>query len=119
MTKLKFKQRISVEERKKESVRILEKYPDRIPVIVERSSHCSDIDEIDRHKYLVPADLSMGQFIFVVRKRIELDASKGLYFYVNKNGMVPTSELISNIYHRYKDEDGFLYVEYAGESTFG
>ena len=61
----------------------------------------------------------MGQFIFVVRKRIELDASKGLYFFVNNNGIVPTSELLSNVYHNHKDEDGFLYVEYAGESTFG
>ena len=119
MEKIKFKQRIILEDRKKESLRILSKYPERIPIRVERASHCNDINEIDRQKFLVPADLTMGQFIFVVRKRINLDSSKGLYFFVNKKGMIPTSELMSNVYHNYKDEDGFLYIEYAGESTFG
>lgn len=119
MSKDKFKQRISLEERKKEASRILEKYPDRIPMIIERSNACKNIDEIDRQKYLVPCDLTMGQFMFVIRKRIKLDSSQGLYFYVNRNNMVTSSEIISNVYHNHKDKDGFLYVEYAGESTFG
>ena len=119
MSKEKFKKRVTLEERKNESSRILQKYPDRIPVIVERSSTCKNIDEIDRQKYLVPCDLTMGQFVFIIRKRIKLDASQGLYFYVNKNSLMASSDIISNVYHNHKDEDGFLYIEYAGESTFG
>lgn len=119
MVKEKFKKKISLEERKKEAARILQKYPDRIPMIVERSNVCKNIDEIDRQKYLVPCDLTMGQFVFVIRKRIKLDSSQGLYFYVNNRNMVTSSEIISNVYHNHKDEDGFLYIEYAGESTFG
>jgi len=26
---------------------------------------------------------------------------------------------MSDIYAKYKDEDGFLYITYSGESTFG
>ena len=33
--------------------------------------------------------------------------------------MCPTSALLSQIYHENKDEDGFLYIKYDGESTFG
>lgn len=29
------------------------------------------------------------------------------------------ADLVSNIYERYKDEDGFLYITYSGENTFG
>ena len=28
------------------------------------------LDDIDKCKYLVPKDMTMGQFLFVIRKRI-------------------------------------------------
>lgn len=32
---------------------------------------------------------------------------------------LPFSANVGSIYSEYKDEDGFLYVCYSGESTFG
>ena len=113
-----FKKKFNLEERKAESVRILEKYPERIPVIVERSHNCTNVQAIDRNKYLVPIDITMGQFMHVIRSRIKLDASQAIYLFIN-NGLPPSSELISKIYQDNKSEDGFLYITYAGESTFG
>ncbi|KAM7261221.1 hypothetical protein ACFE04_026696 [Oxalis oulophora] len=40
-----------------------ETQPERIPVIVERAEK-SDIASIDKKKYLVPADLTVGQFVY-------------------------------------------------------
>ena len=31
----------------------------------------------------------------------------------------PTAHLMSTIYEEQKDEDGFLYITYSGENTFG
>jgi GABA(A) receptor-associated protein len=31
----------------------------------------------------------------------------------------PQSQTISEIYATYKNEDGFLYITYSGENTFG
>ena len=66
----------------------------------------------------MPKDLTIGQFIFVIRKRIKLNAEQSLFLIINDN-MPPTNDLIINIYERNKDEDGFLYVTYCGENTFG
>jgi GABA(A) receptor-associated protein len=100
-----------------ESHKIFEKYPDRIPIIVKKVDK-SNVPNIDKTKYLVPKDLTMGQFLFVIRKRIKLRQEQGLYIFVN--GTIPsTNEIVSNIYNKYKNNDGFLYVEYAGENTFG
>jgi GABA(A) receptor-associated protein len=67
---------------------------------------------------LVPNDLTVGQFQFVIRKRIKLDSQKALFIFIN--GKLPiTSELLKNVYEKEKDDDGFLYVGYAGENTFG
>ncbi|KAG4985690.1 hypothetical protein JHK86_033381 [Glycine max] len=105
------------ERRQAEASRIREKYPDRIPVIVERAEK-SDVPEIDKKKYLVPADLTVGQFVYVVRKRIKLSPEKAIFIFV-KNILPPTAAMMSAIYEENKDEDGFLYMTYSGENTFG
>lgn len=150
-------------------------------------------------RYLVPADLTVGQFVYVVRKRIKLSAEKAIFIFV-KNILPPTGEqnlstiftifffldnqkssrasgtrfwtlrimhppltsihlytrqthaflcdrvqsrlgfnpvyltlffsdclyfqpftaaMMSAIYEEHKDEDGFLYMTYSGENTFG
>ena len=114
-----FKKDLSLEERKKESDRIKIKYPDRIPIIVEKLSEKNkDIPDIDKNKYLVPSDLTIGQFQFVIRKRIKLDSQKALFIFIN-NKLPITSDLLKNTYEKEKDEDGFLYIHYSGENTFG
>ncbi|XP_033511877.1 autophagy-related protein 8C-like isoform X2 [Nicotiana tomentosiformis] len=117
MAKSSFKLEHPLERRQAEAARIREKYPDRIPVIVEKAER-SDIPDIDKKKYLVPADLTVGQFVYVVRKRIKLSAEKAIFIFV-KNILPPTAAMMSAIYEEHKDEDGFLYMTYSGENTFG
>ncbi|GAB5372490.1 hypothetical protein AAMO2058_001670200 [Amorphochlora amoebiformis] len=105
------------EKRKAEADKIRSKYPDRIPVICEKAKK-SDIVDIDKKKYLVPADLTVGQFVYVIRKRIKLTPEKAIFIFVN-NTLPPTGAVMSQIYKEHKDDDGFLYVTYSGESTFG
>ena len=114
--KSEFKTKHPLQKRQQESQRILEKYPDRIPIICERMS--MNVPQVDRRKYLCPGDLSLGNFIFVIRKRIKLEPEKALYLFIN-NKLVPWSTGLATIYHKEKSEDGFLYINYAGESTFG
>ncbi|KAI3800282.1 hypothetical protein L1987_28369 [Smallanthus sonchifolius] len=117
MVKCSFKLEHPLEKRRGESSRIRVKYPDRVPVIVEKAER-ADIPDIDKNKYLVPADLTVGQFVYVVRKRIKLSPEKAIFVFVN-NMLPPTAALMSAIYEENKDEDGFLYMSYSGENTFG
>ena len=112
-----FKESYPLKKRINESTRIKKKYPDRIPVIVER--HMStNIAHIDKKKYLVPDDLTIGQFTYVIRKRIKLEPIEALFLFVNDT-LPATSAMLSQIYKNHKDQDGFLYIQYCGESTFG
>ncbi|GAA5905632.1 ubiquitin-like protein ATG8 [Sporobolomyces salmoneus] len=117
MVRARFKDEHVFEKRKAEAERIRQKYNDRIPVICEKVEK-TDIPTIDKKKYLVPADLTVGQFVYVIRKRIKLEPEKAIFIFVDEV-LPPTAALMSQIYEEHKDEDGFLYITYSGENTFG
>ena len=114
----KFKKDHSFEIRKAESEKIIRKYDNRIPIIVERENTCKVIPEINKNKFLVPNDLTVQQFHYVIRRRLELSASDAIYLFCE--GAIPASSVtLESIYEKHRDSDGFLYVFYSGENTFG
>jgi GABA(A) receptor-associated protein len=116
--KISFKQQHPEIKRKKEAARLMVKYPDRVAVIVEKSDK-ADMMDIDKKKYLVPVDLTMGQFVYVIRKRIKLPSDQAIFLFVN-NKLPPAAMLMSQVRKDYADtSDNFVYVTYSNESTFG
>jgi len=119
-----YKESTPFDKRILESNKIKQKYPTRIPIICERitakkSDAKTQISNIDKNKFLVPGDLTMGQFLYVIRKRIQLSPEQALFIYVNNSILPATSSSVSTIYEEFKDDDGFLYIIYSGENTFG
>ena len=133
------KMNTSFEQRCHESARVRERYSDRLPVIVERAPN-SDVPAVDKSKYLIPREMTMGQLVWVLRKRISLAPEQAIFVFVNSScdalpsasapgarrthhvllHRLPASNaLLSNVYLKHKDEDGFLYIRYSGENTFG
>ena len=111
-----FKNKFTFEKRKEESSRIMEKYIDRKPIIIEKHHKCTY--NIDKNKYLVPIDLTVGQLLYVVRRRLKLTSDKAIFVFCNKI-MPPTSQYINELYKEHKDIDGFLYIEFTDENAFG
>lgn len=118
-----FKNKYSLEVRKQEANRILSKYPDKVPIICETNFKCKDIPEITRNKFLAPKDFTVGQFMYMIRKRINLTPDKALFMFIQtKSGSIlpPTSSTMEYIYREYKDmEDLFVYFIISEENTFG
>ena len=113
-----FKNRYPFKQRKHDCDQILLKYPDRIPVLCEKYPYSKNAPEIDKHKYLVGYDLTLGQFMLVIRKRMNIKPEVGLYIFIN--GIIHSnSTLLQELYLDFRDYDGFLYIEYDVENTFG
>ena len=75
-----FKERFSFENRLEESKRIRTKYPERLPIIVERHPTSLNVPEIDRNKFLVPDDLTFGQMVCGIRKGLTFHLIKQCIF---------------------------------------
>ena len=108
---------LSFEQRKIESGRLMDKYDNRVPVIVTKSEK-SKIQDIDKRKFLVPTDQTVGQMVYVIRNRIKLAPEKAMFVFVD-NLLPPTAALLAEVYANHKDPDGFLYITYSGENCFG
>merc|ERR1711872_205532 len=112
-----FKEENALNNRQAESAKIRTKYPERIPVIVEKVPNTS-IPDIDKKKFLVPNDISVAQFMWIIRKRIQLPSERAIFLFVGK--ILPQSSAsMGQIYIEHRDEDGFLYIAYSGENSFG
>lgn len=105
-------------ERVKKSQIILEKYPDRVPLIIQPSKNDRHAYPIDKSKYITPRDLTMMQLQQIIRKRIRFPSEKALFMFIN-NKIYPITSSVGTIYDNNKDSDGFLYVTYCQENTFG
>jgi GABA(A) receptor-associated protein len=105
------------EKRLNETNKMKEKHPNCICGIVEKSAG-SKLADLDKKKYLIPKDITVGQFIYVIRKRLKIDSSQAIFLMCNKV-LPPSGVSMASIYETYKNEDGFLYMTYSGENAFG
>lgn len=115
-----YKTKTKLEERKMETDMIRSKYTDKYPVIVQRSVKDSTLKDIDRNKFLVPCDILVSDFLNIIRKRVHnMNEEKSLFFYVGNGKLITMTQPCSALYDQEKDEDGYLYIFYQGENTFG
>ena len=113
------KENPETDQRRKECDKIRKQFQDKIPIICEKDPK-SNIRDIDKTKYLVPSDLTVAQFSFMIRKRIEIPKEAAFFLLVNGKTSITGDVLLQEIYDKHKDpQDGFLYIAYASELTWG
>ncbi|CAG9573996.1 putative ATG12/APG12 [Leishmania major strain Friedlin] len=63
---------------------------------------------------------SVAEVILTLRGRLALDSCQSLFLSVGENDvLVPGNSLLGDLYERYRNADGFLYLGYLLENTFG
>lgn len=103
---------------RKEVVLISQKYPNHIPIVVRAKETAL---KMSKNKFLVTGDVTVGQFLHVIRKRLEkqLLHTHALFIMVN-NHIPPMSSLLSMVYATEADQDtGMLFFTLSQENTFG
>jgi GABA(A) receptor-associated protein len=115
----KFKDEHNFNYRLEQATRVLERFPDRIPIICERSANATwNCPNISNRKYLVHKELTLGQFLYIIRKKLKLPIEKAFFLFI-KDTIPSSTRRICQLYENYKDDDGHLYITYNLENVFG
>ena len=93
------------------------KYPKRVPVILKQ--HGNTLPALKKHKFLIPKNYTVAEFIAVIRNQLAMAPETALFLFFNSNTLLPMTHTMAQADQEYKAEDSFLYVQYCGENTFG
>jgi GABA(A) receptor-associated protein len=101
--------------------RLKARYPQHVFVILEKAGrHADQLPDIDKNKFIIGSCTTVGQFIFIVRKRMTLGSETALFLFVQNGNVLPmTTQTLGELAARHASPDGFLRILYTGEATFG
>lgn len=99
------------QQKRDDVLRLLKRYPDKIPVYIEG---------ITQNKFLVPYDITVAQFLYMLREKVLMTPTESIFvFFGKRKEIMPSNMIIREIYDRLKDDDDMLYAFYAKENVFG
>ena len=104
--------------RKQESERILVKFEDKVPLLVEPAS---EKDPPIRHrKYVVPRSVTFGNLIYMLNEKMKMGDGETLLLTLEEDRSIPrVASQVGELYDAKRNPDGFLYVKYRLENTLG
>lgn len=117
-----YRSKKSLHERKIASQKLLSKYPDKVPIIVSKLSKLNPWNDLTKRKFLCPKELTIAQFIHILRKFLEdINMNKAIFLTLEQDKLVlpESGAKLSELYEKYKNEDGFLYAIVYTENVFG
>ena len=108
-------------------IHILNRHPDRSAIILHLDQNI--LKHIPKHeyekyikhnkfKYLVSNDMSVGEFMCLIRNRMYLQPEHSIFMFV-ENLLPSITMRISELYSLYHDHDGLLHLYVKMENTFG
>lgn len=98
---------------------IHKKFPKRVPILVKYELDKSiEVLGEPKYKFIVNPGLTGTQFAHIIRHRLKLPPTQGLFYFV-QNTIMTGSTTIGELAAKYSSEDGFLYVTVRNENAFG
>lgn len=112
-----FTSSLSLEKRKEMSSNAKDNNPGYIPVII---ANAKNTPGISKNKLMIEGNSKFREFILSVKNLIpDLKPEQNIFFYFSGSSLIKNDQKLFDIYEKYKHQDGFLYVVYACENTFG
>ena len=105
-----------LQERRADSLRLLQKNPLKVPIVIQVSKQAQSLLDIPKNKYLVPGTMTLGNLIQMLRTRFAIKETQALFFFIDNRLHTPGT-LMSDL--QKSSEDGFVVIDLMLENTFG
>jgi len=109
----------SFEERCEESAMIRERNDMCIPIIVEKMAGEKFLPVSEKRRFSIMGEVPFHSLMCTVRKNLQLHAEQSFFMLIGGRHMACGTTTMESLYSEYKDEDGFLYITYASQETYG
>lgn len=67
----------------------------------------------------MPKAFKVSEVMQIVRKKLNLGRDQALFLMANGRHLMKQNSNLSDLFEKFKDEDGFFYITYASENTLG
>lgn len=106
---------ISEEKRKSMSDKYLSENKNRIPILIRNNIKTLQLGKI---KYLIPNRYKVSNLLKKIKTSLKLGSNDSIFLSVNKN-MLNSNLDMMKVFEKYKNKDGFLYVDVNLLHSFG
>jgi GABA(A) receptor-associated protein len=108
---------IPIEKKQREVHILTSRYPSKLAVIVHTKNKQAPL--LKKCKFLVDRQITISEFMHIIRKYMDLQQNESIFLFTESNTIPPSSSNFDVLYKEHKNQDGFLYLEYSVENTFG
>ncbi|CAD8133239.1 unnamed protein product [Paramecium octaurelia] len=114
---LSFQNTRSFDERKNESDNCKQLYPNDVLVVVEQLNR-SKLPRQNFIKFKMPNTMTIMNVLQYIKSKIKLSQYDSINLYCGKI-LLRIDQTLKELYHQFKDLDGFLYINYIEMNSFG
>uniref|UniRef100_A0A7E4UW56 Autophagy-related protein n=1 Tax=Panagrellus redivivus TaxID=6233 RepID=A0A7E4UW56_PANRE len=105
--------------RKSEAQNYKNHHEDMIPIICERFHHEKRIPPLPNCQFLLPKHATVGQLQALIKRNLGDFAGMAVYLLIANEFLPCLTENLSQLYRDHRDQDGFLYISYSSEDSYG
>ena len=87
-------------------------------MIIEKST-TSQLKNMEQSNFILKKYHTLAQLIHIIRSKIGITEKDSIFIIVGPNVTPPVNKTIDELYEKYADNDGFLYITYCSENCFG
>ena len=115
MPRMRYADRYPLEARVAAVRRAETRRPDRVAAVIESDGQ---LPAMPNDKFLLPMDLTGAQLSYIIRRRLTLQKESALFLLCDGR-LVAASTTMRELRARHASADGFVYIEYTAENSFG
>jgi len=114
-----YQDKVSFEDRLKEAEYTRNRYPTKVPLVIERHRSEKNLPNIDKIKWLVPHEMTLAQLSSVIKQRLKCPSNQQLFMTINSREFPSLLSTLSSLHNNHSSCDGFLYLTYSSQEVYG
>jgi len=108
-----------IDQRKAESRKIREAYPNVAPVIVQVHEQSHLPQAMHNRLNLVPMAFTMRDLAQAIRKKLKLSKTTVMSLFIDRRYLLSPDLTVSEMYERWRSDDGFVYILLSEQEQLG